>query len=398
MKDQTLILEEIIKIGQQMTQIKNIEILMDTILSEARKLVCADAGSFYICKDQCLHFICAQNDSMDVQRSEQLQTFSIPVKDKSISGYVALSAEVLNIDNVYEIPDHVPYSFYPEIDQKTGYHTQSMLTIPLKTPNEKVIGILQLINAKNEQNEIVSFAKEDEPFLNHFANIAAISLERAEMTRSLIMRMVKMAELRDPTETGPHVDRVATSAALLYEKWALSHSIAEKDLKENKDLIRMAAMLHDVGKVGISDDILKKNGKLTEDEYEQIKKHPLIGAKLFSDHYSRLDQMSMEIALNHHQRWDGMGYPDQDSAPMSGNAIPLTARIVSICDVYDALSSKRSYKEAWDDRKVWEEMHRMSAHHFDPELFDLFLTLKDDLKFIQKKYPDPSHDPGNNKI
>jgi len=389
MKKNKQLLEEIISIGNQLTQIKNTESLMESILSEARALVNAEAGSFYICDKEILHFMITQNDLMQQNAKKMhFERFSIPVKKTSISGFVALSGEVLNIPDVYHIPANKDYGFYPEIDKKTGYRTQSMLTIPLKTPIHKVIGILQLINAKNSNNQTIEFQEADIPYLVHFANIAAVALERAEMTRSLIMRMIKMAELRDPMETGAHVNRVGAYSAELYEAWAKQHKVKSKDWKIQKDLLRMAAMLHDAGKVGISDAILKKPGKLDNEEFLQMKKHPEIGAGLFTDEQSDLDKMAGEIALYHHKHWDGGGYPDFN---VKHNEIPLMARIVAIADVFDALSSRRCYKAAWDMDKVWNELQISAGSQFDPELIRLFLSIQDEILILKAKYPDQEY-------
>ncbi len=386
MKSNKKLLEEIISIGNQLTQIKNTDSLMESILSEARGLVNAEAGSFYICDKNILHFMIAQNDYLQSnKRKLHFERFSIPMKKTSLSGYVALSGEVLNIADVYHIAEGSEYVFYPEIDKKTGYTTKSMLTIPLNTPNKKTIGVLQLINAKDKRKNTVEFKEEDVHYLVHFANIAAVALERAEMTRSLIMRMIKMAEMRDPMETGAHVNRVGAYSAELYEAWAKKNKINSKEAKVTKDLLRIAAMLHDVGKVGISDTILKKNGKLSDEEFAEMKRHPLIGSELFTDEQSDLDRMAGEIALFHHKRWDGGGYPPGEKKQ---DEIPLLARIVSLTDVYDALSSKRCYKEAWDMERVWDELSLSAGSQFDPELVALFLGMKEEILSIKKKYPD----------
>lgn len=405
MIDEKNIIEEIISIGYKMTQIKNIDILLETILTEARKLVHADAGTFYLTEGENLRFIYTQNDTfqkrLEPGKKISFESYTIPIKDMSISGYVALTGEILNIDDVNQLDPFTPYHFNPEIDHNTGYHTVSMLTIPLKTPNDKVIGILQLINAKDKHSKIIPFNYDDIPYIIHFANNAAVALERAEMTRVIILRMIKMAELRDPMETGPHVNRVAAYSAELYENWAVKHKVAEKKWKHQKDLIRLAAMLHDVGKVGIPDSILKKNCGLSEDEYDIIKQHPLVGARLFTDNQSELDDMSREIALHHHERWDGNGYPgnldlktgtyiQNKKTALKGKEIPLMARIVSITDVFDALSCRRSYKEPWPLDKVWNEIQEKAGSQFDPELVELFLKMKDEIISIMKKYPEIS--------
>lgn len=381
-------LEKIIAIGNMMTRIKNTDILMEKILTESRKLVHADAGSFYTCDENNLNFTYSQNDTFQKKLGPNKKliynTFTMPINLNSLSGYVALKKEILNIEDVYQLAQDLPYRFNPEIDHKSGYKTKSMITIPLQTPSGKVIGILQLINAKDENQNIIRFDEADIPFLKHFANIAAVALEKAEITRSIILRMIRMAELRDPKETGAHVNRVASYAVEIYESWARKHKISENEINHYIDLLRISAMLHDVGKVGISDVILKKEGKLTDEEFTEMKKHPIIGSDLFDSDQSELDALSGIIALHHHERWDGRGYPER----LAGEDIPLMARIVALADVYDALSSKRCYKEAWSQDQVWAEIQNQAGSQFDPELVEIFTGMKELIISIQNRYPD----------
>jgi HD-GYP domain-containing protein (c-di-GMP phosphodiesterase class II) len=280
-----------------------------------------------------------------------------------------------------------------------------VLTFPLKTNHGGIIGVLQLINAKDRKNRIVPFSKVDEPFIMHFANNAALAVERAQMTRAIILRVIKMAELRDPKETGPHVNRVASYAVEIYEEWATRQGTPREEIARNRDILRMGAMLHDVGKVSIPDAILKKPARLDPDEYEVMKQHTIAGARLFSDIYSEFDEAAAVIALNHHERWDGNGYPGHvdpaTNRPLpgyensSGNArgkrgeeIPPFGRLVAIADVYDALSSKRSYKEAWDESMVLDNLRDEAGRQFDAGMVEAFFSCLDSIRNISKRYPD----------
>ena len=220
--------------------------------------------------------------------------------------------------------------------------------------------------------------------MHHFAGIAAIALERAKMTRSIILRMISMAELHDPKETGAHVNRVGSYAVEIYENWARRRKIPREESDKKRDVLRMAAMLHDVGKIATSDMILKKPGRLSDEEFEIMKLHTVHGARLFLDKQSEFDEIASEVAMTHHENWDGTGYPGQIDMtevvpgrglvskkrpkPLKGDIIPLMGRIVSLADVYDALSCRRVYKDAWVEADVLKEIERCRGSKFDPDL------------------------------
>ena len=402
-------LRKIIDLGSEIAQIKDIDLLLEKVLFEARGIVNCDAGSIYVREGEELIFRYAQNDTMQrllpPGRKLPYSTFSVPISNTSIAGYVASNGSILNISDVYEVGDHYPFSFNRSYDDLTGYRTGSMLTIPLQNFRGEVIGILQLINAMDSQNDTIPFADDDEEIVLYFANNAANAIERAKMTREIILRMNKMAEMRDPKETGPHVNRVAAYAVALYETWAFKKGIPQAEIDKNRDVLRMSAMLHDVGKVAISDNILKKPGRFTPEEFQVMKLHTLFGANLFSDIYSDFDESAGIVAISHHERWDGNGYPGhidpltqkalpgfekEDGFPMGkrGEEIPFFGRIVALADVYDALSCKRCYKDAWDENEVLENIRSEAGKQFDPELVEVFLETIDTFRQIEKLYPD----------
>jgi len=164
-------------------------------------------------------------------------------------------------------------------------------------------------------------------------------------------------------------------------------------------------MLHDVGKVAISDMILKKPGRFSDEEYEIMKQHTWLGARLFRDARSDFDEIAAEVALNHHERWDGKGYPgyidvnNGEAQPgkidehgraigKKGEDIPLYGRIVALADVYDALCSKRVYKEAWEEDKVLEVIREERGKQFDPDVVDAFFEQLEVIRSIAQRYPD----------
>ncbi|MFC1826584.1 HD domain-containing phosphohydrolase [Thermodesulfobacteriota bacterium] len=402
-------LESLATLGIELNRIVDLDILLERVLSRARQWVNADAGSIYISDGENLNFVYTQNVTLQRQLSEGekliYSTFTIPIDDKSIAGYVASTGQALNLADVYNLPQDVSYHFSSQFDDASGYKTTSVLTIPLKTGNGDILGILQIINAQDENNYVISFTKDDEKIMHHFGGIAAIALERARLTRSIIMRMVKMTELRDPKETGAHVNRVGGYAVEIYEKWARHRKIPWEEIDKKRDILKMAAMLHDVGKIAISDLILKKPGPLNEEEFEVMKEHSLHGARLFLDRQSEFDEAAGIVALNHHERWDGgaRGYPGHievetgeplegkrlsngAAKPKKGEEIPLFGRIVALADVYDALSSARCYKEPWDEEKVLSILKEETGKQFDPELVAIFLEIFDTINSIKERY------------
>lgn len=408
-------LERIFRVGLEVSNVKDIDILLEKILTEARALGHADAGSIYIKEEDHLKFSYTQNETVRARlgkgRKLPYSTFSIPINNRSVAGYVACTGEILNLPNVYDLPGNVPYAFDRKYDELSGYRTQSVLTVPLKDNRDEVIGVLQAINGQNEKGEISPFDEEDIPLYVHFANNAAVAIERAQMTRETILRMIKMAELRDPYETGPHASRVASYAQEIFETWARRQDMPEKETNSLKDVLKIAAILHDVGKIAISDNILKKPGKLDDDEYAQMKAHTYLGARLFADGQSDLDQAASSVALNHHERWDGAGYPGHidlmtgealekvngGRAPgKKGNEIPVFGRIVAIADVYDALSSNRCYKDAWKEEDVIDELNRCSGSQFDPDMIEAFMDSIEAIHEVAKRIPYQEVDPSGN--
>ncbi len=404
-------LDSMTHLGIELSRINDLDILMERVLLRAREFANADAGSVYIREDDWLNFSYTQNDTLQSKLApgEKLiySTFKIPIDEKSIAGYVAATGKALNIDDVYSLEVTLPYSFSKKFDETVGYKTHAVLTLPLHNSNARLLGILQIINPQDDAGNIVVFSENDEKMLNHFAAIAAVALERAQMTRALILRMIRMAEMRDPRETGPHVNRVAGVSVEIYEQWALRRKLDEKEIDKTRDVLRMAAMLHDVGKVATSDLILKKPDRLSEDEYEIMKMHTIHGARLFQNRQSDFDDAAGVVALNHHERWDGNGYPgyidfhsgrpikgfmrsDGSARGKKGTEIPLFGRIVALADVFDALSSKRSYKEPWDEHTILAQIESSSGCHFDPELVEIFFSRYEFIRAILSRYQDVS--------
>jgi HD-GYP domain-containing protein (c-di-GMP phosphodiesterase class II) len=402
-------LDTLVHLSIELGQSKDLDILMEHILTEARRFVNADAGSIYLKDFENLIFSYTQNETLQrkLPPNEKLayMSFSLPIDENSIAGFVAKTGRVLNIPDVRKLPATVPYHFNRSFDDRVGYLTKSVLTVPLKSAGGEVIGVLQIINAQDVNDKVIPFPPDEEKMLMHFANTAAVTLERAQLTRDIILRTIKMAEMRDPLETGSHVNRVASYAIEIYERWARKKGVDGKEITMNRDVFRMAAMLHDVGKVAISDTILKKPAKLTEEEFNIMKQHSILGAQLFMDGHSEFDKAASAVSLTHHERWDGKGYPGyvdiRTGLPLAGHIkpdgkprgrsreeIPLFGRIVAVADVYDALCSARIYKEAWDEKRVLKIFEDGAGTQFDPELIEIFFSCLDFFHLVQQRYPD----------
>jgi len=181
-----------------------------------------------------------------------------------------------------------------------------------------------------------------------------------------IRRLAQAVEFRDPA-TGAHLNRMSRTCELLAERSGMG--------AERAQLIRIASPMHDIGKIAVSDEILHKPGKLTPADWDEMRRHPLIGSEILSGSESELLQLGGLIALTHHERWDGSGYPHG----VAGEAIPVEGRIVALADVFDALTSERPYKPAFEVEHAVSLMRDERGRHFDPDYLDLFLTMVDEV-------------------
>jgi two-component system response regulator RpfG len=205
--------------------------------------------------------------------------------------------------------------------------------------------------------------------------VAEATSEIRMRERETLLRLARAGEYRDE-ETGNHIIRMAKYSRIIAEEIGLS--------REDAEVIEMAAPMHDIGKIGIRDDILLKPGKLTPEEFEIMKTHTLIGHDILKDSPSKFLQMGGIIALGHHEKFDGSGYP----YGKKGEEIPIEARIVAVADVFDALVSERPYKNAWSTQAALEYMDSHRGRHFDPDALDAFKSQIDAVAKIQGLLPD----------
>lgn len=251
-------IQKLLNVSENIHNIADIDILLDKILFELRKFTNAEGGTIFLMEDDKLKIKYIQNDFLfKNDRSAKYKYLDkvIPINKESIAGSCALNGKIIMIKDVYNIKEDCNCGFNKSFDEMTGYRTKSVLAIPLKSLKNKIIGVIQLINARNKKNKIIPFTEKDELYATYFANDASVAIEKAQITRSMILKMLKMVEYRDPKETGGHVNRIGAYTIEIYNEWARKREIPEELIKRFNDKLKIAAMLHDVGKIGVSDKI-----------------------------------------------------------------------------------------------------------------------------------------------
>ncbi|MBW1989964.1 MAG: HD domain-containing protein [Deltaproteobacteria bacterium] len=261
------------QIGIALSSETDINRLLDLIVTEARGFSRADAGSLYTLEEDRLFFRIAQNDTLEKKGKgrSRFQPIPIPLDKKSIAGYVALTGEVLHIEDVYTIPEDKPYTFNKSFDQKSGYRTQSMLTIPMKEPEGKVLGVLQLINALDQNGRMVPFADQYHELTLSLASQAAVALRNARLIayikglfEALIKYSAQAIDARSPHTAG-HSRRVAAYALIIAREMTKSDEGPFAEVRfspEDLERLSYAAWLHDIGKIGVPEEILDKKWRL----------------------------------------------------------------------------------------------------------------------------------------
>ncbi|MBN1113909.1 MAG: HD domain-containing protein, partial [Oligoflexia bacterium] len=286
--------------------------------------------------------------------------------------------------------DPYKYTYFnPDIDEKTGYKTKSILAIPLKNNEGEFIGVFQALNKTTHDGK---FSEQDIEYLTLAASYSAKAIESAmlyqeidDTQKEIIITMGAIGENRSK-ETANHVKRVAEYSKLLALKCGLTESEAE--------LLRLASPMHDIGKVGIPDAILNKQGKLSPDEFDIIKKHTELGFELLAGSSRRILKASAIVAHEHHEKFNGTGYPQGKK----GEDIHIFGRITALADVFDALGSDRCYKKAWPIENIVELFKEEKDNHFDGKLVDIFLENLDQFLKIRDTYTDEMGDDNISNI
>ncbi len=337
-------------------------------------MLMADMGKEMIMADRCsLWILDREKNELWTRVAHGVNEIRIPA-NSGLVGHSIASEQQLFIDDAYK-----DNRFNPDVDKKTGYRTQAIIVIPFRNSEGEIIGAYQAINKMTRSKK---FTVKDLEYLTLAASYSGKSLESAllnleieETQKEIIFTMGEIGESRSK-ETGNHIKRVAEYSKILALKFGMDDNEAE--------LLKIASPMHDIGKVAIPDSILKKPGKLTDEEFDTMKSHTEIGYNLLRGSSRRILKAAAIVARQHHEKWNGRGYPVGEK----GEDIHIYGRITAIADVFDALGSDRCYKKAWELDRILNLFKEERGNHFDPLLVDLFIDNIGELVHIRDTYSD----------
>ena len=338
----------LIGVVQRLSLARSLEEIQEIVRTGARRLTGADGATFVLRDgDKCFY---ADEDAIEPLWKGQ----RFPL-GQCISGWAMLNKRSVAIEDIY-VDERIPHSAYRPTFVK------SLAMVPIRTLDP--VGAIGNYWAQQREPTV-----GDMELLQALADSTAVAIESVRVYEELdaartetLHCLARAAEYRDDA-THQHTERVAELAARLATE--LGRDPAEVQL------IRLAAPLHDIGKLAVADSLLLKAGKLNHDEYEQIKAHAEAGARILSSTTSDVLRLGREIARTHHEWWDGSGYPNG----LAGEAIPLSGRIVALADVFDALTNPRPYKPAWTVADAHAEIDRLTGRQFDPAVVAAFRRL-----------------------
>lgn len=319
-------------------------------IESAMRMTDAEAGSLLFVDGSTgdLYFDVASGERGDVVKAIRLK------KGQGIAGWVAENQLPLIVEDAESDP-----RFFKKVDERSGFKTRNMVCVPV-TARNKLLGVLQVINKKSGM-----FTSEDMVLMVSFSNQVAIAVEntrlRDELNETFYNTMQALAEtieMRDPY-TGGHTRRVMEYSLAIGRRIGLT--------RREMVRLRLAAILHDIGKIGVRDIILLNPGRLTCEEFGEMRKHPEFGAAVLS----RIKKLRGVIPgiKYHHERYDGSGYPEG----LKGEAIPLLARIIAVADAFDAMTTNRPYRRGLSRENALAELQEHSGRQFDPMVVKAFL-------------------------
>lgn len=356
-------LVSLVKIGRSINALTDITELLKVIAEETKVAMQADRCTVFLLDKEHNELWSKVALGMDSQE------IRFPA-DKGLAGYVVRSGESINIEDAYNDD-----RFNPEVDKETGYKTTTMLCMPIKNNNQEIIGAFQVLNKAHGV-----FTKNDEDLLVAIGGSASIALENAQLFEqqkelykeqkllfeSFINTLAASIDARDKITAG-HSSRVKLYSMLIVDELGLD--------EKTKEIIEKAATLHDIGKIGIRDSVLQKEGKLTDEEYKHIQEHVQITHNILEKICMTEDfKQISEIACSHHEKYDGSGYYRH----LKGEEIPYGGRILAVSDVFDAITSRRHYRDKMPIVNVINILIKDSGTHFDKSIVDKFLQISTD--------------------
>jgi HD-GYP domain-containing protein (c-di-GMP phosphodiesterase class II) len=344
-------------------------------------MLMADMGRDMIVSDRCTVWLLdANKNELWSKVAHGVDEIRIP-KTAGLVGYAVTHDKAVFIDDAYTNEAYKQYLIHGAIrtDQQTGYRTKALMVIPFRNNEGVIMGAYQAINKMTPSEQ---FSLKDMEYLTLAASYAGKSLESALLTneieetqKEIIFTMGEIGESRSK-ETGNHVKRVAEYSYVLALGLGLS--------QEEADLLKIASPMHDIGKVAIPDEVLKKPGKLTDNEFKVMQTHTLIGYHLLKNSPRRILKAAAIVANEHHEKWNGQGYPHG----LKGEDIHIFGRITAIADVFDALGSERVYKKAWELDRILNLFKEERGEHFDPRVVDVFFEQLPTIIKIRDAYSD----------
>lgn len=353
-------LTALLNVARTLAAETSLELLLKTVAEEIKKVLDAD---------RCTVFLLDRSSNELVSKialGMGTQELRFPA-DKGLAGYVAQSGEIINIKDAYS-----DARFNQDIDRETGYKTKTILCMPIWNMKHEILGVFQVLNKQNG-----TFSKEDEDVLIAIGSSAGIAIENAklfesqqfminqqkELFKSFIDTLAASIDARDKITAG-HSNRVKMYSELICD-------VMDTDEKTKANIIH-AAVLHDIGKIGIRDAVLQKNGKLTDDEYKHIQEHvkityDILNRVYISDEFKEV----AEIASSHHEKYDGTGY----FRKLKGEEIPFGGRVLAVSDVFDAITSKRHYRDKMPIKNALEIIKSGAWQHFDGNIVEAFFKI-----------------------
>ncbi|MBD3175201.1 MAG: HD domain-containing protein, partial [Armatimonadia bacterium] len=386
-------IHRLMRVGTALTSLREPDDLLRLIVTEARELARCDGATLYVRSGDDLELAVWQNDTLRKrgQPGERIiaRGRRITVGPRSIAGYVASTGQALKLADAYDLPADADYELDRSWDASNDYRTRSLLCVPMVDPMGATIGVMQLINAQRPDGQITTFAADVEHEVECLASQAAVALRNSQLHQRLldayldtILRLSVAAEYRDH-DTASHLERMSRYAQVIGRCLALP--------EERCELLRLAAPMHDIGKLGVPDSVLLKPGKLDTDEWMKMREHTVIGANILQGSDAEVIQLSATIALTHHERWDGTGYPDG----LAGEAIPFEGRIVALADAFDCICSTRVYKSGRGFDEALEIVRGDAGTHFDPACVEALVAGLEEIRAIHNAFrSDPNHSLG----